>query len=105
MSKLESKFQASLIKELKDMFPGCVVLKNDARQGMPDLLILYYNMWAALETKRAFNSKRQPNQEYYVELLDDMSFASFICPENKWEVLDDLQRAFSFSRRTRIPKR
>lgn len=93
---LESKFQSNLIKELKSLFPGCIVLKNDPNyiQGMPDLLLLYKKHWAALECKRAFDSKCQPNQPYYVEEMDKMSFASFVYPENKEEVLDGLQHTF-----------
>lgn len=95
-NKLEKKFQARLIKELKKKFNGCVVMKLDAGyiQGIPDLLILYQNKWAALECKRSKNSKKRPNQEYYVNLLNKMSFARFIFPENKEEVLSDLQRLF-----------
>jgi hypothetical protein len=101
---LESVFQSKLIKELEKRFPGCVVLKNDASyiQGFPDLLILWKNKWAALECKKSSNEPYQPNQEYYLELLDDMSFASVIWPEIKEEVLDDLQRAFSIRGSTRI---
>jgi len=93
---LESKFQAQLIIELKHRFPGCIVLKNDANyiQGIPDLLILYKKHWAALECKKTYNSSCQPNQIYYVEKMDDMSFAAFIYPENKEEVLDGLQSTF-----------
>lgn len=92
---LESSFQAKLIKELKLIFPGCIVMKNDANylQGVPDLLILHNNKWAALECKKSLNSKHQPNQEYYVEKMDEMSFSRFICPENKEEVLNELQQA------------
>lgn len=95
-SVLESRFQAKLIKDLDKLFPGCIVLVNDPNylQGIPDLLILYRRHWAALEVKAALDSKRQPNQPYYVDLLDDMSFAAFICPENKEEILDALQLAF-----------
>jgi hypothetical protein len=50
----------------------------------------------------AGNSAVQPNQEYYIDLLDDMSFASFINPENEEEVLGDLQHAFGVIRETRI---
>lgn len=91
----ESKFQADLIKDLKDMLPGCIVLKNDANylQGIPDLIILYGTRWAALEVKANATASRQPNQEYYVERLDDMSFADFISPENREQVLDALQSA------------
>lgn len=93
---LESKFQASLIKKIKAMFPGCIVMKNDAGyiQGIPDLLILYKNQWAALECKKSDSAHHQPNQEYYVELMNSMSFASFISPDNEKEILHDLQRAF-----------
>jgi len=95
---LESKFQSNLIKELKNIFPGCMILKNDANyiQGIPDILILYKKNWAMLECKKAYDSPAQPNQPYYVDLMDRMSFASFIYPENKEEVLDGLQSAFRF---------
>lgn len=93
---LESRFQSGLIKELKEKFPGCIVLKNDAdyKQGIPDLLVLYENKWAALECKKSANAKHQPNQDYYVGKMNEMSFASFICPENKKEVLHELELAF-----------
>lgn len=93
---LESNFQAKLIKDLKVLFPGCIVTKNDAGyiQGIPDLLILYRDKWAALECKKSSRAKKQPNQEYYVGLMDEMSFSRFICPENKEEVLYELQQAF-----------
>ena len=94
---LESAFQSKLIKDLKDMFPGCIVIKNDANyiQGIPDLMILYKDKWAALECKASKNAKRRPNQKYYVDAMDSMSFARFICPENKEEVINELQRAFT----------
>ena len=90
----ESKFQADLKKELKQLFPGCIVTKMDSGdiQGIPDLLILFKNMWATLECKKSANAHKQPNQEYYVELMDKMSFSRFICPENKNEVLKDLEK-------------
>ena len=78
------------------MFPGCLVVKNDPGyiQGIPDLLILYNNKWAALECKKSAGAKKQPNQKYYVGLMDKMSFSRFIYPENKEEVLNDLQQTF-----------
>ena len=94
-SKLESGFQDRLIAEIKDMFPGCMVFKMDQIQGIPDLLILYKDRWASLENKKSATAKRQPNQEYYVDLMNKMSFSRFIFPENKAEVLDDLRKAFS----------
>lgn len=93
---LERDFQASLIRELKQMFPGCIVMKTDPNyiQGIPDLLILYQNKWAVLECKKSANEKRQPNQKYYVDQMNEMSFSRFIYPENKEEVLYELQQAF-----------
>ena len=92
---LESKFQAKLIKEIKENLPGCIVMKTDPNyiQGMPDLLILHKNKWASLENKRSANAKKQPNQQYYVDKMNEMSFSSFICPENKEVVLSDLYKA------------
>lgn len=93
---LESDFQAQLIRELKKMFPGCIITKNDSGyiQGIPDLTIFYKNRWATLECKKSARAKKQPNQKYYVELMDEMSFSRFICPENKEEVLYELQQSF-----------
>jgi L-fucose mutarotase/ribose pyranase (RbsD/FucU family) len=104
---LERQFQSDLIKELKEMFHGCIVVKNDANyiQGFPDLLILYRNRWAALECKRSANAMRQPNQVYYIDELDQMSYASFIYPENKEEVLHELQQTFGTRRSARISER
>lgn len=105
---LENKFQASLIKELKKRFPGCVVLKNDAnyKQGIPDLSIFYKDKWAWLECKASEKDRNDPgpNQEYYVEQGNTMSFARFIYPENKTEVLDELQQAFQPRRKTRVSR-
>ena len=91
----ESAFQAKLIKELKKRFDGCVILKNDAGylQGFCDLLILFGERWAALECKASAVSMHRPNQDYYVNKLNNMSFAKFIYPENKEEILDELQYA------------
>jgi len=104
---LESKFQSDLIKELESMFTGCIILKNDPNylQGFPDLTILYRNKWAVLECKKSKNEKHQPNQDYYVDVCDEMSFSRFIYPENKEEVLYELQQTFETRRSTRISKR
>ena len=92
---LESKFQANLIKELKSMFPGCIVMKQDANyiQGIPDLLILYKDKWAMLECKRSANASLQPNQKYYIDKTNEMSFSRIIYPENKEEVFSELERS------------
>lgn len=92
----ESEFQNSLIKELKKKFVGCIVTKNDPDyiQGIPDLIILFKNKWAALECKRSVKASHRPNQDYWVDKMNEMSYASFICPENKQEVLNGLEQAF-----------
>lgn len=94
--KNENKFQSDLIKDIKERFPGCYILKNDPNyiQGIPDLLILFKNMWAALECKKSSKANKQPNQEYYVNELNKMSYANFISPQNKEDVLNELQQAF-----------
>lgn len=91
----ESEFQADLIHDLKNLLPGCMVLKSDPNymQGIPDLLVLYKDRWAALECKRTELASTRPNQRYYVDLMDHMSYASFIYPENKEVVLNELQQA------------
>ena len=99
MSKLERDFQSKLIKEIKEKFPGCFVMKNDSSyiQGIPDLTVLYQDKWAMLEIKRSETASHRPNQEYYVGKMDEMSFARFICPENKQEVLHEMEHAFRSS--------
>ena len=98
--KKENQFQSALIKELKKIFPGCMVLKNDSSyyQGIPDLLVLHNDKWAMLECKRTINASHRPNQDYYIEKFGKMSYASFISPENKEEVLDELQQTFESGR-------
>lgn len=94
--KLESNFQRALKKEIKDRFPGCYILKNDPTciQGIPDLTILYGNKWAMLEVKKDSKASHRPNQDEHVKRLNDMSFAAFIFPENKEEILNALERSF-----------
>lgn len=94
--KKESDFQKDLKKEILERFEGSIVQKMDSGQiqGIPDLLILWRNKWAALECKKSANASKRPNQEYYVNKMNEMSFARFICPENKEEVLNDLEQAF-----------
>ena len=98
--KKEGDFQADLIDSLKERFPGCIVVKNDARylQGVPDLTVLYNDKWATLEDKREKNAHHQPNQDFYVEKMNNMSFSRFVYPENVEEVLDELEQSFKNSR-------
>ena len=103
---MESKFQRELIRDLERRFPGCIIMKNDANyiQGIPDLLILFNDKWAALECKRSSNAHHQPNQDYYISKMNEMSFASFIYPENREEVLDELQSTLRPGRSARVPR-
>lgn len=96
MSKLESKFQKELMDEIRELYPGCVILKNDSGyiQGIPDWTILYKKKWAVLEAKKEKKASHQPNQDYYVDKLNDMSYSSFVYPENRETVLDQLSKVF-----------
>jgi hypothetical protein len=102
----ENQYQAKLIKKLEAMFPGCEIFKNDSgySQGIPDLTILWYDKWASLEVKRSADAPMRPNQAYYLEKLDHLSFAACIYPENEEEVLSALQQAFEPPRRARLSK-
>lgn len=105
----EAEYQSKLKKKIKSRFPGSIVLKNDPTmvQGIPDLLILFEDRWAALEVKISPTANHQPNQDYYIEVMDAMSFAAFIYPENEEEILDAMADALSRStrRRSRISRR
>lgn len=91
---LERDFQGKLIKELRERFPDSIIFKNDTTQGLPDLTILNGEHWAFLECKKGLKERHQPNQDYYISKAEGMSFGRFICPENKEEVLNELQQAF-----------
>lgn len=92
----EAEFQRKLISNIKDRFPECVVIKNDADyiQGIPDLTVFYGNHWATLECKRSGSASHRPNQDYYVDKMNRMSFSAFVYPENMEDVLDDMERSF-----------
>jgi hypothetical protein len=96
----ERDYQAQLIQRIERRFPGCIVLKNDTAylQGVPDLIVLCGEFWAMLEVKLSANAPTRPNQDYYIELFDKMSFASYIWPEIEEDVLNELQHTFRFGR-------
>ena len=96
MKRTEDKFRDDLIEEIKERLPGAIVLKNDPDyiQGIPDLMVVHGEHWAALECKRSKNASHRPNQDYYIRKMDEMSIAAFIYPENKEEVLNEIQRSF-----------
>lgn len=89
---VERNFQRKLVRELKEKYPEAIIFKNEALQGIPDLLILSNSKWAALECKRSKKAPHRPNQDYYVEKMNNMSFARFVYPENKEEVLNELEQ-------------
>ena len=104
----ESEFQKKLIDEIKVRFPDSIVLKNDSSyvQGIPDLTVFWKDKWATLECKVNKDSSHRPNQEFYVDRMNSMSFSSFIYPENKEEVLDEMERSFNGRgrRKSRVPR-
>lgn len=95
MSGNENVFQKNFIRKIKELLPDSIVLKNDSSyiQGIPDLIVLCGDKWAALECKRTKAASHRPNQDYYVSKMDEMSYAAFVYPENQEEVLNDLQRS------------
>ena|SRR5690606_13057970 len=103
----EGRFAEEFCGDLERLFPGCVILKNDEQllQGVPDRLLLWGPHWAMLEFKAHEKASVRPNQQYYIELFGEMSFAAFVYPENKEEVLDAIQHAFGARRSARISKR
>lgn len=102
----ESKFQHDLIKKIEDRFPGAIVMKNDSSyiQGIPDLTVLYKDKWATLECKKSENEHHQPNQDYYVEKMNGMSYSTFVYPENVEETLNAMERSFKVGRTSRHTK-
>ena len=96
-AQLESEFQGELILKLKEMFPGCEILKNDAnyRQGFPDLTILFESRFAILEVKAYEGARYRPNQEWYLAKWEKFSFSETIYPENEEEILRALSEFFN----------
>jgi hypothetical protein len=106
---LERDYQAGFIKRLRQRFPECVILKNDTSymQGVPDLLLLWHDRWAILEVKpREPRSSEdfEPNQEWYLEKFNEMSYAACVHPGNEEEVLNEIQSTFTARRQTRVLK-
>ena len=95
----ESEYQGRMIQTIRRLLPGCIILKNDSSylQGVPDIIVLYKDRWGTIEFKKSKTAKVQPNQEHYIDVMNDMSFAAFLSPENELEVLRDLQLALRFA--------
>lgn len=96
--KKESDFKNKLYNEIRDRFPGAEVIPNDAGylQGFPDATVYFPNgRYFLLEGKRECKSARRPNQDYYVNKSPLCDNATFVYPENKDEVLDELERRYN----------
>ena len=104
--KNENKFQSQLIKKIKERLPGTIILKNDPNyiQGIPDLTIFYKNKWATLECKKSARAAHQPNQDYYIDKMNNMSYSAFVYPENEEDILDELQRSLQSKGMSRVPR-
>lgn len=102
----EGQYQQHLKKRILERLPGAIVLKNDPSwmQGIPDLTVIFEDRWASLEVKRSAGEQHQPNQDYYVDKMNDWSYSAFIYPENEKEILDELQRALGDRRKARVSK-
>lgn len=92
----EGKFKKQLKQHINELFPEAIIMQTDPEQiqGIPDLLVLMNDKWAALEVKKSKKASRRPNQEYYVNLMNKMSYAAFVYPENEDGILDELQQTF-----------
>lgn len=88
----ERQFQAKLIRELRDL--GFTVWKNQQNAttelGRPDLIVLKGVFWGCLEVKKDRLASHRPFQDAKVSTYDKMSFARFIYPENKDEIIEEL---------------
>ena len=91
----ETKFKKMFKKKLKRLYPECIIVEADPTYfwSVPDVYFFLGSFWAALEFKRTEGSSRRPNQEYWVEVLDKMSFARFVYPGVEEEVLSELEAA------------
>lgn len=96
----EGSFKSQFIKRLQREYPRAIITKNDANQlqGIPDILFLLETFWAVFEAKDNVDSPYRPNQEYYLDLMNNMSFARVVYPEIEEEVIRELQRAYRTSR-------
>jgi hypothetical protein len=95
MPRLESAYKTGLCHRIRERIPGSLVLRLDPsdQQGIPDILVLFNDRWGTLEGKRDAKAPYQPNQPYFVELMNEMSFSAFIYPEIEEEVLHALESA------------
>lgn len=91
----EGAFKKDLKDEIAERLPDSIVTLLDPTytQGIPDIVVFYKNRWATLEAKVDAKAKHRPNQDLYVETMNNMSFSAFIYPENAEEVLNALAQS------------
>ncbi len=65
------------------------------QQGIPDLTVFVGPMWFLLEVKASEKSKLRPNQEWWIEKWAEVTFCSFIYPENEEEVFRAMERSLA----------
>ena len=89
----ESDFQAKVIKQLKAM--GLAVVKNQAGPGVPtgfpDITAFGEGIYFCLECKASARAKKQPRQDYWVNRLNEWSYAAFIYPSNYDKVMSEIK--------------
>jgi Holliday junction resolvase len=89
----ESDFQAKVIKKLKSL--GLAVVKNQAGPGVPtgfpDLTAFGEGIYFCLECKASARAKKQPRQDYWVNKLNEWSYAAFIYPSNYDKVMSEIK--------------
>ena len=103
----ESEFERQLIEKIEELYPGAIIPKNNPNliQGIPDRLVLWGPRWAAFDAKNSPDAPRRPNQNYYIRTMNNMSYASFVYPQNEETFLHELQQTLRPNRRTRLSKR
>jgi len=96
---LESAFKKNFITELNVRLAPIdleYIHTRSHNRSFPDLLILGPgSTWAALEFKAAEEADHQPNQAWYINRLNHWAYATFMYPENREEVLGDLEKLFT----------
>ena len=95
---LESEFKVRVKNRIQDRFPNLdldFIDYNGYNRSMPDTFVIGPHVWAALEYKRSEDASHRPNQEYHISRLNKKGYATFVCPENLEEVLDELEVLFT----------
>lgn len=77
------------------LVPTILPIDPTNHRSHPDHMVVVGKKWALLEFKKSKDAKHQPNQEYYIQLFNEKSYASFVYPENEEEVLRELEELFT----------